>query len=111
MGVRPPDNDELDDGPDAVDFGIAALDALLDDADVSYPATGDEVVAALDDPQVAYDPNGNTVALSTVVEATNRTEFDSELDLLDALHPEFEAHRRSRDGLIEKLRALFSGPG
>ena len=50
MGVRPPTND-TDDEPDVIDFGIAALDARLEDRDVSFPTTAGDLheVGRVDD--------------------------------------------------------------
>lgn len=107
MAVRPPSND--DDKPDAVDFGIAAMDAYLDRGDVTFPATAEEVVRALGDPEVDYDPKGNAVALSTVLDGVGTDRFESRQDLLDALHPEFERLRRSSGGVVSWLRSLFPG--
>ncbi len=107
MAVRPPSND--DDEPDTVDFGIAAMDVHLERADLTFPATAEEVVRTLDDPQVDYDPSGNAVALSTVLEHVDRDRFDSRQQLLDVLHPEFESLRRSSGGVVSWLRSLFPG--
>ncbi|MFB6138487.1 MAG: hypothetical protein ABEJ42_09175 [Halobacteriaceae archaeon] len=106
MGMRPPPANEGTNRPEAVDFGIAALDAELDDADLSFPTTGDEVVAALDDPDVPYDIQGSTVPLSTALEQCRRETFESKRDLLDALHPVFEEFRTSRRaGVLGWLRS------
>lgn len=109
MGVRPPQNDP-DDEPDTVEFGIAALDAHLERADLSFPADAREVVGRLGDPRVDVDPTGNDVALSRVVEAVDRDRFDSRQDLLDALHPEFERLRQSAGGgIFSWVSALLPG--
>lgn len=106
MAAGPP-NDDITDGPEAVDFGIAALAAHIDGADLSFPATADEVVTTLDDPEIDFDPTGNAVALSVVLEQVERHKFDSRRDLLDALHPEFERLRRSSGGFLSWLRGFF----
>lgn len=105
MAARPP-SDGLDE-PDAVEFGIAALDASLDGADVAFPATADEVVAALDDPSIDYDPSGASVRLSSVLDRVDADRFESRQALLDATHPEFE-RLRERSGVVSWLRSLFS---
>ena len=106
MGVRPPQDDEEE--PESLAFGIAALTERLDRAEVSYPADSDEIVHALGDPEIPYDPSGHSIAVSSALDETGRERFDSEDDLLDALHPVFEQHRRSApDGLLERLRSLF----
>ena len=103
MAVPPPQgaNDST-----AVAFGIAAVDGRLDEAEVSFPATSDEIKRALGDPDLPYDPRGNTIALSTALEETGRRQFDSRQALLNALHPVFEA-RRSGDGVGGWLRSLL----
>lgn len=109
MGVRPPSDDDLDDGPDTIEFGIAALDAHLDRGDLSFPATDEEVIDALDDPQIDYDPNGNAVALSKVLDRVDRDRFESRQQLLDATHSEFERLRQRGGGPLSWLRSLFPG--
>lgn len=104
--AAPPPDDDLDE-PDAVEFGIAALDAHLDDADLSFPATAEEVTAALDDPEVAYGPTSGSVRLSTVLERVEQDRFESSQDLLDATHPEFERLRQRGGGLLAWLRSLL----
>jgi hypothetical protein len=107
MGARPPQDDDADE-PESLAFGIAALAERLDRADVSYPVGSTELVRALDDPDIPCDPAGNGLALSTALERTGEERFDSEDELLDALHPVFEEYRRSAStGLLGRLRSLF----
>ena len=106
MAARPPQQDTST--PDAVEFGIAALDGYLDEVDVSYPATREEIVRALGDPEVPYDAAGNAVALSAAMETLPKRRFDSRSELLDLLHPVFEEYRVSTGGsLFGRLRALL----
>ena len=106
MAARPPQEDPEE--PDAITFGIAALDGRLDDTDLTFPADSDVVVETLDDPEIPYDPSGQSIALSEALDDTGMTEFATEDDLLDALHPVFEERRRSAStGLLGRLRALF----
>lgn len=104
--AAPPPDDDLDE-PDAVAFGIAALDAHLEDADVEFPATAEEVTAALEDPEVEYGPTGGSVRLSTVLDRVEQDRFESGRELLDATHPEFERLRRRGGGLLGWLRSLL----
>jgi len=105
MGVRPPQSDT--DAPETVEFGIAAVAAKLDDADISYPANGEEVVRALSNPRIDYDASGHAVPLSDVVEQTNHARFDDQQELLNALHPVFEEYRTSHTpSLLDRVRAL-----
>lgn len=108
MGVRPP-SDDGSDSPESIEFGIAALEPHLSRAELSYPASVEEVVTALGDPEIPYDPNGNSVALSSVADGVDRRRFDSRRELLDALHPEFERYRRNHGGLFSKLQSLVPG--
>lgn len=105
MAARPPTGDDDRDAEQVV-FGIATVDEHLRDADVSFPATGDEVVEALGDPEVKCGPTGHRVALSTVVERTGRREFETRREFLDALHPEFERERQRGGGIVSWLRSL-----
>jgi hypothetical protein len=107
MGVRPPQDDDADE-PESLAFGIAALAERLDRADVSYPVDSTELVRTLDDPAIPCDPGGKQLALSTALERVGKDRFDSEDELLDALHPVFEEYRRSTSGgLLGRLRSLF----
>ncbi|WP_135820707.1 hypothetical protein [Halostella litorea] len=105
MGVRPPANDSSDE-PEAIEFGIAAVDARLDEADVTFPATREDLVAALDS-EVPYDAKGRSIPLADAIDETGRREFDSEVDLLDELHPVFEERRASPVGLLDQVRAIL----
>ncbi len=106
MAVRPPQDD--DEEPENLAFGIAALDARLDEADVEWPATDSEVLTALGDPSIPYDASGNEVALADVLDRVPVREYDSETELLNALHPVFEEYREnSTRSVIGQLRALL----
>jgi hypothetical protein len=107
MGVRPPPSGNGDE-PETVTFGIAALDARLEEAGVRYPIDAGSVVRELGDPEVPYDANGSSVALSEALEETHIDRFETEQELLNALHPVFERYReRSAGGLLAQLRSLF----
>ena len=105
MAVRPPQQDG--DEPDSLEFGIAALSPYLSESDLTFPATADEVVRELDDPAIPYDANGNTVALSEALGAVRTAQFDTQRELLDALHPVLEEYRESGGGILSQLRALL----
>ncbi|WP_335998968.1 hypothetical protein [Halorientalis halophila] len=105
MGVRPPQQD--DDEPDAIAFGIAALDARLSETGVSFPADRDTLVAALGDRKIPYNAAGNEVAIGEVIDRAGRETFESEQELLNVLHPVFEDMRESASSsVIMQLRAL-----
>jgi hypothetical protein len=107
MGVQPPTND-MDDGPDVVEFGIAALDAHVGDLDISYPVTAEQLVADYGSLAVPVNASGSEITLAEAVQATDRDQFDSEQDLLNALHPVFEERRNAVSGsLLAQLRSLM----
>ena len=106
MGVRPP-TDDVDDEPDVVEFGIAALDARLESADVEFPATAAGLEERFGHTDVPYDAAGHTMPFSEALDATDRDSFESEQDLLNAVHPVFERKRQSAStSILSQLRAL-----
>lgn len=107
MGVRPPTSDDAE--AELIEFGIAALDARLNDANLDFPATKEEVIEAVGNDPIEYDASGNTVELARALDRTDRDSFESEQDLLNALHPVFEDLRNSAaPGVLGWLRSLFS---
>jgi hypothetical protein len=106
MGVRPPGNDGTEE-EEAVTFGIAALDARFDDTDLTFPASEGEVIDALGDPRIEYDPQGNTVALSTALSEVEAERFERRRDLMNALHPAFERRRQSGGGVLGWVRSVM----
>lgn len=108
MAARPPAGDDETVDEDPVVFGIATVDEYLRDAEVTFPASGDAVVAAVDDPEVQVGPNAHTVALSAAIERTGRSEFETRREFLDALYDEFERERHQSGGFVSWLRSLVS---
>lgn len=107
MGVRPPSNG-VDDEPDVVEFGIAALDARIEERDVTFPVTRSELEAQCGDLHVAVDAAGHEIALGDALDRCDRDRFDSRQDLLDALHPVFETRRQRLSGsLMGRIRAFL----
>ena len=107
MGVRPPQQDG-DDEVETIAFGIAALDEHLERADLSFPTTERELVARLDDPDVPYDAKGNEMSLSAALAETHAAEFETRQELMNALHPVFEARReRANNSIVGQLRSLL----
>ena len=106
MAARPPRND---DGPSrSVEFGIAAVDAHLRESDLSFPATTADVRAVLGDREVAFDVQGTTVPLSTVLDDVDRSDFETRQELLNALHPVFETYRQERSrSPVARLRSIL----
>jgi hypothetical protein len=105
MAAVPPPSDD-DDEPDTVAFGIPALDDTLRDSDVSFPIRADTLVTELGDPEIPCDPSGRTLALSEAIERADRRRFESRRDLLNALHPVYEA-ARDEGGMAGWLRRLL----
>jgi hypothetical protein len=102
MAARPPSGGTSE--PDAIEFGIAVLDERVEEAGVSFPATGDEIVAAVDDDEIPYDAKGRTIALSEALAQIPQTEFENETEFLDALYPVFDRQRREGGGFLATLR-------
>lgn len=107
MGVRPPSNGN-DDEPDSIEFGIAAVDARLKRADLSFPASNDEVAAHLGTEQIPYNVHGDTVALGEILAESGQDRFESRQELLNALHPAFEDYRkRHSNGVVQQVRSFL----
>ncbi|MXV62028.1 hypothetical protein GS429_08135 [Natronorubrum sp. JWXQ-INN-674] len=107
MGVRPPSSGD-DDEPESVEFGIAAVDARLKHADLSFPASKDDVAAELGHEQIPYDVHGNNVALGEMLAEIDATEFRSRQELLNALHEPFEEYRRNNSGgVFQQVRSML----
>jgi hypothetical protein len=106
MGVRPP-SDGIEDEPDELEFGIAALDARLTNADIDFPADKDELQSRFGHTDIPYDPAGNTMAFGSALEECDQTQFESEQDLLNAIHPVFERKREATTtDILTQLRSL-----
>ncbi len=106
MGVRPPATN-IDDEPETIEFGIAALDARVEDRNVSFPITATDLDAAHGDITVAVDAAGHTITLSEALTECPDEEFESRQALLNALHPVFEEKRENLSGgILGRLRSL-----
>jgi len=106
MGVQPPSND-IEEGPDVVEFGIAALAARVEDLDLEYPVEAETLVDRHGETTVPVDAAGTEISVAEAVRASGRREFSSEQDLLNALHPVFEEKREATSrSIIAQLRAL-----
>ena len=105
MGVRPPSDDGEE--PTAIEFGIAALDAKLPEESVEFPATASDIEARIGHIEVPYDPAGHSITVAEALEMVPATEFETEQDLLNALHPAFERKREeTTTTLLTQLRSL-----
>ena len=106
MGVQPP-SDGVPEEPDVVEFGIAALDAKLEGREVAYPINSETLARRHGDLRIPVDAAGHEVTLEAALEECSEREFDSEQDLLEALHPVFEAEREAVSrSLLAQLRSL-----
>ncbi|EMA58635.1 DUF5789 family protein [Halorubrum kocurii] len=103
MAARPPGGGGSSE-PDAIEFGIAVLDERIEEADVSFPATADELRDALGDREVPYDAKGRTIALGEALDQVPQTRFENETEFLDALYPVFDRKRREGGGFLTSLR-------
>ncbi len=105
MGVRPPSDDGGD--VDVVEFGIAAVDARLDDPELTFPATATALIEHFGETEVPYEPGGRTMRVRTAIEQTNQDRFDTRQEFLNELHGVFEQQRERSAGVIGRLRALL----
>jgi hypothetical protein len=104
--VRPPPSNSGE--PDAIEFGIAELDARLEDAGISFPIDADQLSEEYGYLTVDVDASGHRITLEDALSECDRQRFSSEQDLLNALHPVFEAKREQfSNSLFGRLRALF----
>ena len=107
MGVRPPSSGD-DDEPESIEFGIAAVDARLKDADLTFPASKDDVAAELGHERIPYNVHGNDVALGEMLAEVETEEFRSRQELLNDLHEPFERYRRNNSGgVFEQVRSML----
>jgi hypothetical protein len=100
--MRPPSNDTEE--PTSVEFGIAAVDARLDDYDISYPVSKHDLERRVGHLDVAYDMKGNTLSMRDALERVEQSEFADEQALLNALHPVFE-RRREKGTVFDRIRS------
>lgn len=106
MRARPP-SDGIDEEPDTIAFGIAALDAHLDRRDLSFPADAATVRETVGDVSVPYDASGGTMTVAEALDEVPQTQFEHEQAFLNALHPVFEEARASNNaGIAGRLRSL-----
>lgn len=105
MARVPPSGDAE---PDLIEFGIPVLDDRIEDADLDFPASRADVEATLGPTEIPYDAKGHTVTVSAALGHVDQQSFESKHDLLDALHPVFEARRqRTSTGVLGTLRSVL----
>ena len=103
MAARPPGGGGSSE-PDAIEFGIAVLDGQIEEADVSVPATAEEIRDALGDREIPYDGKGRTVTLGEALDQVPQRRFEIETEFLDALSPGVDRKRREGGGFLTSLR-------
>ncbi|QAU12272.1 hypothetical protein EKH57_05815 [Halorubrum sp. BOL3-1] len=103
MAARPPGGGETDE-PEAIEFGIAALDARLDEAEVSFPATAAELRDAIGSQEIPYDVRGRSLTLANALDRVPQQKFENETAFLNALYPVFDEARREERGVLSSLR-------
>jgi hypothetical protein len=107
MAVRPP-QDDMDDGPDTIAFGIAALDSYLDQTDVTFPTDEKTLRASLGDTEIPYNAAGNTMTFNTALDSVSKEQFEDERELLNSLHPVFEKRRETGgSGILARIRSFI----
>jgi hypothetical protein len=107
MGVRPPSNN-VDDEPDTIEFGIAELDARIEERNISFPVTVADLAAEHGELSVDVDAAGHEMMLHTALEECSTDSFDSRQELLNALHPVFEQRRQEiSNSVFGRLRTLL----
>lgn len=106
MAVRPPSTDSSD--PETIEFGIAALNARLDEAGASFPATSEELLETLESTEIPCDASGHSMDLAEAFKQLPNDEFENETELLRQLHPVFEERRaKAGAGFIGRLRNML----
>jgi len=104
MAARPPGGGGSSE-PDAIEFGIArSTNEQIGKADVSFPATAEEVRHALGDREIPYDGKGRTITLGEALDQVPQSRFENKTEFLDALYPVFDRKRREGGGLLTSLR-------
>lgn len=105
MGVRPPADDGNE--PDAIEFGIAALDATLSDANLEFPTDSQTIRAAIGHREIPFNSTGQTITVEAALAEVPTQSFEHEQELLNTLHPVFERQRESTgSNLLAQIRAL-----
>jgi hypothetical protein len=107
MAVRPP-QDDIDDGPDTIAFGIAVLDTHLDNSDIEFPTDKETLRASLGDTEISYNAAGNTMTLDTALDSVSKDHFENEREVLNTLHPVFEERRKTGStSILARIRSFI----
>jgi ribosome recycling factor len=70
--------------------------------------TDEELIETVGDPNIPYDAKGNEIRLSNALAELPHTTFETRQELMNALHPVFEAQReRANNSIVGQLRSLL----
>lgn len=103
--ARAPRGDDSD--PDLIEFGIPILDDRVEEADLEFPADRGDIEVAIGPVEIPYDAHGHTVTIADALRQVDQESFETKRELLDALHPVFEARRRGGSGVLATIRSLL----
>lgn len=106
MGVRPP-SDDIEDDPDVVAFGIAALDARIERWSLEFPADRETLASEYGDVSIPVDAAGTELTLDDALAEVPTRQFGTKRELLNTLHPVFEEQReKASRSILAQLRSL-----
>ena len=106
MAARPPGGGDTKE-PEAIEFGIAALDARIGELPITFPVEKETLVSEYGDISVPVDAAGTELRLDDALEEVPKHSFDTEQELLNTLHPVFERQReKASRSIIAQLRSL-----
>lgn len=107
MGVRPPQQND-DETPQTIAFGIAALDDHLQRSEVTFPVRDVELLEALGNPSIPYDAKGSEIRLSEALDEVQRSKFETRQEFMNVLHPVFEAKREhANNSIVGQIRSIL----
>jgi len=106
MAARPPGGGGSSE-PDAIEFGIAVLDEQIGKADVSFPATAEEVRHASATARFPTTAKGGRSRSARRSIRCHRAGSENKTEFLDALYPVFDRKRREGGGLQRACGTRF----
>jgi hypothetical protein len=104
--ARAPPADDSD--PDIIEFGIPVLDDRIEEAELTFPATRQEIDSAVGGREIPFDASGHTLQVTAALSELDMNQFETRNELLEALHPVFEGYRqRTPTGFFATLRSYL----
>lgn len=104
--ARAPPADDAE--PEIIEFGIPVLADRLEEAELTFPIDRAELRTTMGGLEVPYDAGGSTIRLGEALDRVDVDRFDTKNELLDALHPVFEAQRqRTPSGIVGAIRSFL----